>query len=562
MRRGGTVWALTMGNTQCLAVEGNSSDENVSSYRGPSAQSFEFEVSDLQGEFLKTHLHDRPGKCLLDPKLVTEALARQAEELIRRELEDEPPPLSQPYDIESAGKRSRDSSVSTLSEIYPKTDFTGAMSSMAPSTTTNMTSCSASTRIAGNFDRYSPRKQNPKEPSYTPPRVLGSEFDLNNTLHRDLMQVIEGLDMDKERKFSLPSISIHEPPTCQQPGCALLPPPIETSRSQVALSTNRTAMHMGVIHLRLTPRCAEFYESHLSRFLPDDPFVRAVSNGISSSALTPARRSSRRCVLIPDLLRNDSDSASSRSADIDFGAGPPSSPVTLLVDDSSFLDLGITGSLGLIERHRPDSHNSDGRRKFMRPPSHYSVLMNRRSGVPLAVSALRTGESGDPVVRIYATKPRTFVQQRPVSTTRKLGLDWTESLPLYAWAEIVTQGRYPNKVRYSIFQATGNDGRFEEFPSYIAEHASVGSPEIRVLGRTERETEYTGCAVLCLSRDEEVSEDDLYFRLSVSRGVDPALFLCFAAFVDEAMERTMRIQSQALTESLYRVSTLNNPQEC
>ncbi|KAL7558897.1 hypothetical protein ACA910_019432 [Epithemia clementina (nom. ined.)] len=563
-----------MGNAQCLAEPGrNIDDENVMSYYGPSAKSYAFEVPDLQGNFLKLHLHERPGKCIIDPRLVVEALARQAEELVRRELDDgneNDPRLAQPYEMRSVEESSRvSSSMSTPSDMYGKIDIASILSSIGPSTvTTNVTSCSASTRIAGNYDRYSPSgKQKRTEPPYAPPRMLGSGVDLGDTLHQDLINMIEGINKEDERKIKFPSMVPEEPPGChnhyndntsyqQQPqlGCSILPLGTILSRGRTEPHfSGRTAMHMIVLHLRLTPRCAEFYESHLSRFLPDSPFVRAVTNGISSSELAPS--APRRCMLIPELLRNDSDSASSRSAEIDFGAGPPSLSVKLLVDDSSFLDLGLTGSLGLIERQRPDVLAQRGR-KFLSPPEHYLVLMNQRSGVPLAVCALRTGEMGDPVVRIYATKPRTFVQQRPVATTRKLGLDWTESLPLYAWAEIVTRGRYPNNVRYSIFHATGNDGRFEEVPSYIAEHSSVGSPEIRVLGKTEREAAYSGCAVLCLSRDEDASEDDLYFRLSVSKGVDPALFICFAAFVDEAMERTMRIQSQALTESLYRVTSI------
>ena len=106
---------------------------------------------------------------------------------------------------------------------------------------------------------------------------------------------------------------------------------------------------------------------------------------------------------------------------------------------------------------------------------------------------------------------------------------------------------------FKIFLAKGNDGRFEESPSYRAEHASVGSPEIRVVGKTERDTEYSGCATLSLCRDEGVvEEDDLFVNLSVAKGIDPALLICFAQVVDEAMEKTMRQQFAALSEGVYR----------
>ena len=531
-----------MGNTHCLAEPVESIDDETVAHFGPAAQSYSFEVPDLQGDFLKLHLHERSEKYIVDPKLVVDVLAHQAGELIRRELEQDRPPPSDPYGMRHQAS-SLVSTSSTPSEIYSTSDLTGIFSSVAPSTASNITSCSASTRLAGNYNRYSPSRKRFDEEPYAPPRLLGNGVDLDDTLHQDLITVIEGIDREEEMKKRFPLIESQRAAGCNHhPGCSLVPLALMPRRPRNSSVSSRASRHMVVLHLRLIPRCAEFYESHLSRFLPDNPFVKAMSNGINSSELTPTRNFPRKSIHIPELMRNDSDSASSLSTDVDFGAGPPSLPVRILVNDAAFLDLGITGSLGLIEPRRPDVQAQRGRR-FITPPKHYLVLLNRRSGTPLAVCALRTGETGDPIVRVYATKPRTCSQQRPVATTRKLGLDWTKSLPLYAWAEIVTKGRYPSKAKYSIFYATGDDARFDKIPSFIAEHSSVGSPEIRVLGMTERESGYTGCAVLCLSRDYEVSEDDLYFRLSVSKGVDPGLFICFAAFVDEAMERTMRIQS-------------------
>jgi hypothetical protein len=95
--------------------------------------------------------------------------------------------------------------------------------------------------------------------------------------------------------------------------------------------------------------------------------------------------------------------------------------------------------------------------------------------------------------------------------------------------------------------ATGSDGRFEIRPSYCAVHESSGSPEIKVVGRTERETYHAGCAVVSLCKESNASADDdeAFVRLSISRGIDPALLICFAAFVDEALEKTMRMQCQA-----------------
>jgi len=210
------------------------------------------------------------------------------------------------------------------------------------------------------------------------------------------------------------------------------------------------------------------------------------------------------------------------------------------------MDLAVTGSLGLVDRQKSRRREPATQRKVLKSPEHYMVLLNRRSGIPLAVCELEAATRGPPVVRIYATKRRTF-GQRPAASTKALGLDWTDSFPLYTWAEIVTEGHYPEQVRYSIFMASGSDGRFEENPSYRAVQGASGSPVIRMVGRTEREDSYSGCAVLSFDCGEDSAGDnDIFFRLSLSKGIDPALLLCFAAFIDESMEKTMRMQYQTL----------------
>lgn len=122
----------------------------------------------------------------------------------------------------------------------------------------------------------------------------------------------------------------------------------------------------------------------------------------------------------------------------------------------------------------------------------------------------------------------------------------------------MTEGRYPGKVTYHIYMATGSDGRFEEQASYHAIHESSSSPEIRVIGRTERELTETGCAVLSLAReddDDSVHDENVFFRLTIARGIDPALFICFAAFIDEAIEKLMRTQSIGVKENVYKLAT-------
>jgi hypothetical protein len=213
-----------------------------------------------------------------------------------------------------------------------------------------------------------------------------------------------------------------------------------------------------------------------------------------------------------------------------------------LVTDSVFLDLAITGSLGLAERNRkprePKVHQ-----KQLKSPENFLVLLNRRSGVPLVVCAMKALVAKDepPLVRFYSTKPRSL-SHKPVTTTSSLGLDWSDSLPLYTWAEVVTEGSYPEKTRYSIYLINAYDGYFEDTPSYRAVHKSAGSPEIFVVGRTGRESTHAGCAILRACRDDVAVEGETFLHLSVSKGIDPALLICFAAFVDEVMEKAIQLQ--------------------
>ena len=74
------------------------------------------------------------------------------------------------------------------------------------------------------------------------------------------------------------------------------------------------------------------------------------------------------------------------------------------------------------------------------------------------------------------------------------GLD----LPLYAWAEVVTGGIFPSPVAFSIYMASGSEGRFCRTPSYEAFFNSDGSPVIQMVGRTGRDHVSSGCALVSL----------------------------------------------------------------
>ena len=583
---------------------------------------YQFSTTDLQGSFYELHLADRPEKCILDAKQVGTSLVHQAEELVKRELaaqeqqqndhtiinntnipsdedddansiketqEDEeeldseysnyhsttyrrrrkPPHMRIPEEMEDDEYNSSSYSYDTQRHHYPQqhpydetnrplSPSSTAASGLWSAVTGASTSLSAATPVVANIvaspQQQRRRRRQQQSSSHgnrplAPPRLLGSsQGDLDTALHEDLVKVIDAITHEEEQHHVQQQHMMNP----KALGCPVMLPMSASLRfsgtSSASSSVSRQAkMHMITLHLRLRAQCARYVPAHLLQILPTHPFVDETTP--LQSPVDPKSPQSTLHRLSQRRSANDE-----WDDDLIIGEGPPSHAIRLLVDDETpFLDLGITGSLGLVDRPRKRGL-----------PEHYTVLLNRRSGAPLAVCALKQSPFAsegavDPIVRVYATKRRAY-GQRPAASTRKLGLDWCgDSFPLYPWAEIVSQGRYPQRVQYAMYMATGNGGRFDESPSYLAEHSPRNATEIRILGKTERESQYTGCATLCLSRQEEdmdvMGQDDLFFRLSVVKGVDPAIFLCFAAFVDESMEKTMRIQVSA--ERNYGIKSIS-----
>lgn len=339
-----------------------------------------------------------------------------------------------------------------------------------------------------------------------PPRIKGRGVLLDDTLTEDLERAVNALTTNGQVKTLFQVLD----------GCG------------AGSVEQEYASKLTVLHLAMDSKCTASYKVDLARLFPYDPVRATLYSGDEQPKLTP-------------------------EAPISFGSAlPPSTPIRTLVTNSILADLALTGSLGLVPRksHLPLPSNR-------KRPDHYLVLLNRRSGAPLAVCSLRAGTTGPPVMRIYATKPRLYGQKK-AADTRQLGLGWCpDNWSLFAWAEVVTEGRYPDPLRYSIYMASGSDGRFEELPSYRARHdENLESPLVRVIGRTERERNYAPCALVSLCRMEDsFDEDDIFLRLSISKGIDPALIVCFASFVDELLEKSMHLQNRMLSESLYRTST-------
>merc|ERR1719330_840972 len=101
------------------------------------------------------------------------------------------------------------------------------------------------------------------------------------------------------------------------------------------------------------------------------------------------------------------------------------------------------------------------------------------------------------------------------------------------------EGEFPLPVRYSMSMATGNR-TYESEPRYKGSHRDVGSPNITILGKMGERKKYGGCCLLALSTIKR--GEPLKFSLKLSEGIDPALFICFTAIVDELLENTMRTQ--------------------
>lgn len=206
---------------------------------------------------------------------------------------------------------------------------------------------------------------------------------------------------------------------------------------------------------------------------------------------------------------------------------------------SMFMNLNIQGSLGLLTGLEGDSSGniniheastSPSRNKGSSLLSKQLVVLDRSSRSPVAVCTLKS-RYGPPVVLIHSPKPSLFCQAP--STGIKF-----EGRALYPWAEFRVEGEFPLPVRYSVHLAIGND-RFNSEPSYRGSHLKVGSPDISVVGKTDTESSMRGCAIITLGRGNKPNDR---FYISIAKGVDPSLFLCFAAIVDETLEHTMRAQ--------------------
>lgn len=405
---------------------------------------------------------------------------------------------------------------------------------------TDITTGTVATRLAANLDRYSKIKPKYNRMQRTPSLTILDAIQNN----RSSSASAKSLDLLGIRnRFASKSASKKLGQSPERRSLKRGTPVINPNEACLTTLSPCLGENVGIVlkeeyyhalHLQLHFHALDFYRKSFLPMFPNSPIPMGLQRSLSRNSCHSLTERP------PQLIKSVSSSTTStRSPTRGVGFGiidVPSLPIKFMVDESPFMDLGIAGTLGLVDRG-----NKSPSKVMKKSPEHYLVLINRRSGVPLAVCALKS-PYGEPVIRIYATKQRV-VGQHPAASTTSLGLDWSAPYPLYAWAEVTAVGEFPLPVKYSMYMAAGSNGCFEKEASYRAYHKTVGSPDILVVGRTETEHQFTGCATLSMQTDE--ADDELHFStLSISRGIDPALLICFAAIVDETMERTMRLQCE------------------
>jgi len=274
--------------------------------------------------------------------------------------------------------------------------------------------------------------------------------------------------------------------------------------------------------LRLTMR-ANFSQFYYENYLESFP-RQTIEKGVANS----------KSVDMPNLSKTEEDLIRNVvSFDADIGTSESPRPVRFVDNKSKFLNLSIQGSLGLLS-----SLNEEGTglatNAVRALSSKQLVLLDESNRSPVAVCSLKA-LYGPPIIHIHSPNPSIFCQ------APSPGMKF-EGRALYPWAEFRIEGQFPLPVRYSLHLAVGND-RFELDPSFRASHLQVGSPDISVVGRSEDESIMRGCCIISLGKGAK--HRDRFF-ISIAKGVDPSIFICFAALVDEFLEHTMRRQNASL----------------
>lgn len=314
---------------------------------------------------------------------------------------------------------------------------------------------------------------------------------------------------------------------------------------------------MSVLRLSIKASIGRFYIQRYLMVLPNGP------KPIDQQILNTESEISELKIEPLDNCTSNGDHINSTNN----GSIPPVVPVKCSVTNELFLNLAITGCLGLVPREQDHdalkTHRRQLRHDSEKSTEHCIVLIDTSSGSPLAV-CVKKETSGSLAVRIYATRQMAFAQ-KPTATTHQLGLEWTDDVPLYAWAEVNPNGEFPDEIQFTVCVVRRLDGCFSSEPNYEAAidgHATdhsgvVRSPVIKMVGRTDNERIMSGCALISMQVDETTStssknDPDLFYNIHIAQGIDPALLICFTAIVDEILEKAMRLRYNHETKGLIR----------
>ena len=561
----------------------------------------------VKKKFLKLHRPDIFQRCIVDPDEVRRILSLQADELFRRQGLKTPDNKSAGVDFQVSSEsfetdmlvddddendangmkqimrfhptanKSLFDDIETTSRLLSDAGASSLVSGM-----TGITTASRSTILAGN-NATNYKKQIGHRPKRS---ILSNDESLFSNLPPSILKIVEEGEPEVTVIPSDPTENDGDTPTTAGATAVypslfgrLMRRPEELDTTNLSHSIDvRRSQYMSVLRLKMKANLGPFYRQRYHLMFSNSPKLIG-PNSDSKESRTEAS--------IPELKTLGSSDVSSTSENseshngtyktissdyVHYGSLPPVKSIKCSVTGENFLDLAVTGSLGLL----PHSNGRDipwskpHRNPNQKSPDEYIVLVNRRSGFPVAVCALKAAP-GYPVVRIYATRQRVFTQ-RPSATTQQLGIDWAglNDVPLYAWAELVCDGEFPDPVTFCMYMANGSEGRFATQHSYEAafnpsttnnnnnsnKYSRMGRSKslssqfvIQVKGRTDLERVLSGCALISLRGDDDGGGS---FNIDLSQGIDPALLICFTAIIDEIVEKYMRTQCKTRARNKIR----------
>lgn len=463
--------------------------------------------------FLRHEIH-KNWKSMIDIVEVTAFHVLQAEELLRRERE-----------IENHNHEARRPHLMSNS-IGPSKSPSMPISSVELA---NMVNSDETDEPAGRYLSSDDEEEPGREQSYDDDDTVDND-STQSTISRSELSSLTRRDSGR---LTVRSLLLNEHPFCGLFACLEDPDQLEYLQKVKA--------HASILYLQLPTQYASVFCHDITRLAAETDPIQSIAPKLSISSGLLSNRTTKLgdCDSQIDPQENIPSDSSSAAEPV-FEIVPPCRPVRLLAPALSFMDLAMTGSLGLINAAAKRIHSR------VKAPDRYIVLLNRRSGIPLAVCAKQASSTpgGKLNVRIYSTSQRGF-RQAHAATTRQLGLDWShnQSLPLYSWADVVMDGSYPNRVTLTVFLATSSDGIFHARPSFKAVHDSLSPAEILVSCWNDKSESYDDCAVISLGRDGSSSTPkEIFWRLAITRGIDPALMLCFAAILDEALAASVQQQ--------------------